>query len=215
MSSEPIDRKINGTWSRMEDRQWVRDALAQYDTERCEREPDRVRLAILKTCEGDIDRVVDERQSRTIAMRSWRPNIPKRLALLGRDGQTCPKRDVAGLPRFASVTESNTSNGFGVSCLRHRRDSDVMRPLRYSINVTLDGCCDRRAVLADEDLRRHAVENLAQADALLFGRVTFVFRLVDAECPATWECKPRDRSPALLVDGRARIELAALERRDA
>src|SRR3954467_2637517 len=48
-----------------------------------------------------------------------------------------------------------------------------MRPLRYSINVTLDGCCDHRAMIADEDLHRHAAENLAQADALLFGRVTY------------------------------------------
>ena len=48
-----------------------------------------------------------------------------------------------------------------------------MRPLRYSINVTLDGCCDHRAMLADEELHRHAVENLDQADALLFGRVTY------------------------------------------
>jgi hypothetical protein len=48
-----------------------------------------------------------------------------------------------------------------------------MRPLRYSINVTLDGCCDHRAIPADEDLHRHAAENLAQADALLFGRVTY------------------------------------------
>ena len=48
-----------------------------------------------------------------------------------------------------------------------------MRPLRYSINVTLDGCCDHRAVSADEDLHRHSAENLAQADALLFGRVTY------------------------------------------
>ncbi len=48
-----------------------------------------------------------------------------------------------------------------------------MRPLRYSINITLDGCCDHRVIPADEDLHRHAVENLAQADALLFGRVTY------------------------------------------
>src|SRR5271169_1444269 len=48
-----------------------------------------------------------------------------------------------------------------------------MRPLRYSINVTLDGCCDHRAMFADEDLHRHAAENLAQADAVLFGRVTY------------------------------------------
>jgi dihydrofolate reductase len=48
-----------------------------------------------------------------------------------------------------------------------------MRPLRYSINVTLDGCCDHRVMIADEDLHRHAAENLARADALLFGRVTY------------------------------------------
>jgi dihydrofolate reductase len=48
-----------------------------------------------------------------------------------------------------------------------------MRPLRYSINVTLDGCCDHRVGIADEELHRHAVENIAQADALLFGRVTY------------------------------------------
>jgi dihydrofolate reductase len=48
-----------------------------------------------------------------------------------------------------------------------------MRPLRYSINVTLDGCCDHLAMSADEELHRHAVKNLAQADALLFGRVTY------------------------------------------
>ncbi len=48
-----------------------------------------------------------------------------------------------------------------------------MRPLRYSINVTLDGCVDHRAVIADEDLHRHHAENLVRADALLFGRVTY------------------------------------------
>ncbi len=48
-----------------------------------------------------------------------------------------------------------------------------MRPLRYYINVTLDGCCDHRAMFADEELHRHALENLVQADALLFGRVTY------------------------------------------
>ena len=55
----------------------------------------------------------------------------------------------------------------------HSEYSSVMRPLRYSINVTLDGCCDHRLMFADEDLHRHAAENLAQADALLFGRVTY------------------------------------------
>ncbi|CAA9542205.1 MAG: Dihydrofolate reductase [uncultured Thermomicrobiales bacterium] len=48
-----------------------------------------------------------------------------------------------------------------------------MRPLRYSINVTLDGCCDHRAVSPDEDVHLHAAESIAQADALLLGRVTY------------------------------------------
>jgi dihydrofolate reductase len=56
---------------------------------------------------------------------------------------------------------------------RNRRYSLLMRPLRHSINVTLDGCCDHRAILPDEDLHRHAAENLKQADALLFGWVTY------------------------------------------
>ena len=56
-----------------------------------------------------------------------------------------------------------------------------MRPLLYSINVTLDGCCDHRAIPADEVLQqttlrvlhRHATESIGRADALLFGRVTY------------------------------------------
>ena len=48
-----------------------------------------------------------------------------------------------------------------------------MRPLRYSINVTLDGCCDHQVMIADEELHRHAVANLERADALLFGRVIY------------------------------------------
>ena len=48
-----------------------------------------------------------------------------------------------------------------------------MRPLHYSINITLDGCVDHRAGSTDEELHRFWAEKLAQADALLFGRVTY------------------------------------------
>jgi dihydrofolate reductase len=48
-----------------------------------------------------------------------------------------------------------------------------MRPLRYYINVTLDGCCDHRAFTPDEQLHHHAAESLAKADALIFGRVIY------------------------------------------
>ena len=60
----------------------------------------------------------------------------------------------------------------------------IMRPLRYSINVTLDGCCDHRAGVPDEELHRHAVENLNRADALLFGRVTY--EMMEAAFRPAW-----------------------------
>jgi dihydrofolate reductase len=47
------------------------------------------------------------------------------------------------------------------------------RPLRYSINVTIDGCCDHEPMTTDEELHRYWTERLAQADALIFGRVTY------------------------------------------
>ncbi|MGH2361355.1 MAG: dihydrofolate reductase family protein [bacterium] len=65
-----------------------------------------------------------------------------------------------------------------------------MRPLRYSINVTLDGCCDHRAMLPDEDLHRHAVENIDQADALLFGRVTYEMMEAAWRPPARTGARP-------------------------
>ena len=48
-----------------------------------------------------------------------------------------------------------------------------MRPLRYSINVTLDGCCDHQVGIPDEESDRYWAAQLARADALLFGRVTY------------------------------------------
>jgi dihydrofolate reductase len=60
-----------------------------------------------------------------------------------------------------------------------------MRPLRYSINVTLDGCCDHRVMIADEDIHRHAIENIVRADALLFGRVTYQMMEAAFRAPAT------------------------------
>jgi dihydrofolate reductase len=59
-----------------------------------------------------------------------------------------------------------------------------MRPLRYSINVTLDGCIDHREGIPDEALHRYATELLADADALLFGRVTYEMM------EAAWRSRP-------------------------
>lgn len=65
-----------------------------------------------------------------------------------------------------------------------------MRPLRYTINVTLDGCCDHRAGSPDEELHRHAVDNLNRADALLFGRVTYEMMEAAFRWPAPAGTRP-------------------------
>jgi dihydrofolate reductase len=65
-----------------------------------------------------------------------------------------------------------------------------MRPLRYSINVTLDGCCDHRVGIVDEELHRRAAENIAQADALLFGRVTYEMMEAAWRAPARTGARP-------------------------
>jgi dihydrofolate reductase len=48
-----------------------------------------------------------------------------------------------------------------------------MRPLRYSINVTLDGCVDHRAGSPDEEIHQHYAESIARADGMILGRVTY------------------------------------------
>jgi len=48
-----------------------------------------------------------------------------------------------------------------------------MQALRYAINVTLDGCIDHRAMRPDKEQLRYWTEKLAQAGALLYGRVTY------------------------------------------
>jgi dihydrofolate reductase len=65
-----------------------------------------------------------------------------------------------------------------------------MAPLRYSINITLDGCCDHRAISPDEDLHRHATGNLKRADALLFGRATYEMMEAAFRPPAVAETRP-------------------------
>jgi dihydrofolate reductase len=57
----------------------------------------------------------------------------------------------------------------------------------------LDGCCDHLEISADEDLHRHHAENLAQADALLFGRVTYEMM------EAAWRPRP-GRRPDWMTD---------------
>ena len=73
-----------------------------------------------------------------------------------------------------------------------------MRPLRYSINVTLDGCCDHRATVPDEelqDLHHHHAKNIEQADALLYGRVTYEMMEAAFRSPARTGVRPDWMAP--------------------
>src|SRR5690606_29690104 len=53
-----------------------------------------------------------------------------------------------------------------------------MRPLRYSINVTLDGCVHHETITPDDEMHDHHADNLARNDALIFGRVTYEMMLI-------------------------------------
>lgn len=69
-----------------------------------------------------------------------------------------------------------------------------MRPLRYSINVTLDGCVDHRATVPDEELHRRAGATLERADALIFGRV--IYQMMEA----AWRPVARGNKPEWMAD---------------
>ena len=103
-----------------------------------------------------------------------------------------------------------------VAGLSYGRYSGGMRPLRYSINVTLDGCCDHRAMIPDEDLHRHAVENLEQADALLFGRVIYEMMEAAWRPPAQAVARPEWMEPfARTIDAAKKYVVSStLERAD-
>ena len=91
-----------------------------------------------------------------------------------------------------------------------------MRPLRYSVNVTLDGCCDHRAGIPDEDLHRNAIENISRADALLFGRVTYEMMEAAFRPPARTGARPDWMEPfARTIDAAKKyVVSSSLERVD-
>ncbi len=48
-----------------------------------------------------------------------------------------------------------------------------MRKLIAAINMTLDGYCDHTAIIPDEEIHQHYTELLSEADAILYGRITY------------------------------------------
>jgi dihydrofolate reductase len=113
----------------------------------------------------------------------------------------------------------------------------AMGLLTFALNVTLDGCCDHRAGLADDALLRYYTRLMDGAGAMLFGRTTY--ELMESAWPAVardpkarpafraWarklEAKPKHVvsttrrdfpwSNTFRVDGNLREAIAALKRR--
>jgi dihydrofolate reductase len=48
-----------------------------------------------------------------------------------------------------------------------------MRKVIAAINMTLDGFCDHTAIIPDEEIHVHYTELLYEADAILYGRITY------------------------------------------
>jgi dihydrofolate reductase len=48
-----------------------------------------------------------------------------------------------------------------------------MRKIIAAINMTLDGFCDHTAILPDEEIHQHYTDLLKNADAILYGRITY------------------------------------------
>ena len=58
----------------------------------------------------------------------------------------------------------------------------AMGLLTFALNVTLDGCCDHRAAIADDELHDYFTQLMDAAGAMLWGRVTY--ELMESAWPA-------------------------------
>ncbi len=54
--------------------------------------------------------------------------------------------------------------------------------LTFALNVTLDGCCDHREGIADDELHDHFAQLIGGSGAMLYGRTTY--ELMEAHWPA-------------------------------
>ncbi|MEQ1782169.1 MAG: dihydrofolate reductase family protein [Hyphomonadaceae bacterium] len=65
-----------------------------------------------------------------------------------------------------------------------------MRPVRYSINITLDGCYDHTVGIADAELHKYAAGHFERNDAAIFGRV--VYQMMEEAWRPAAEGNPAD-----------------------
>jgi len=73
--------------------------------------------------------------------------------------------------------------------------------LTFAINVTLDGCCDHRVGIADDELHRYFTGLMDAAGAMLWGRVTY--ELMESAWPAVAR---DDKAPPAMLEWARHLE---------
>ncbi|MEJ7729617.1 MAG: dihydrofolate reductase family protein [Polyangiaceae bacterium] len=92
------------------------------------------------------------------------------------------------------------------------RAADVGR-LTFGINVTLDGCCDHREGIPDDELHDHFTQLIGAAGALLYGRTTY--ELMESHWPAVArddKASPSDREWARKLEDIPKYVVSASRR---
>jgi dihydrofolate reductase len=85
--------------------------------------------------------------------------------------------------------------------------------LTFALNVTLDGCIDHRAGVADDEMHRYWTRVMDSAGAMLFGRVTY--ELMESYWPQVArdpKAKAADRDWARKLDAKAKYVVSTTRR---
>jgi dihydrofolate reductase len=85
--------------------------------------------------------------------------------------------------------------------------------LTFALNVTLDGCCDHREMIADDEMLDHFTQLIGAAGAMLYGRTTY--ELMEEHWPAAArdeKASRADREWARKLEGMPKYVVSASRR---
>jgi dihydrofolate reductase len=88
-----------------------------------------------------------------------------------------------------------------------------MGQLTFGLNVTLDGCCDHREGVADDEMLRYWTRLMDSAGAMLFGRTTY--EMMEAAWPEVArdpKAAPADRRWAKKLDAKPKYVVSSTRR---
>jgi len=85
--------------------------------------------------------------------------------------------------------------------------------LTFALNVTLDGCCDHREGVADDEMHRYWTGVMDAAGAMLFGRHTY--ELMEGAWPQVArdpQARPSDRDWAIKLEAKPKYVVSTTRR---